>query len=329
MVQGARLEGRNLRNARAEGAFLAKADLQAADLTGADLRDADLRGANLTGATLDFADLRGAKLQDGEHGTATTMSKEQTSRVLRDEGTKLPEALAEARPSNWDKPLWKDIPLPPGGAFQMGCVGEKKDRYCDYDEKRHRVEITKPFQMRTTEVTGAEYSVFAYRTGNTMPSQRWPETDRPVVNVDWHEAKAYCEWTGGRLPTEAEWEYAARGGRADAIYPWGDEEPDDTRAEFGVRDRFGPAPVGSYPPNGFGLHDMAGNVWEWTADWSGPYREGEDPDPKGPGEGESKTFRGGSWYSDPRYLRCSYRLRGEPVSWDGDVGFRCVREVFP
>jgi len=219
----------------------------------------------------------------------------------------------------------------PPGKFQMG-PGPGDSKAGDAEKPRHSVEITKGFWMSCSPVTAAAYRRFADDRERPMPeepnfNEGWSKADHPIVNVSWADARDYCEWAGGRLPTEAEWEYAARGGSRDSIYPWGNEKPDDTRAKFGSSD--GTAPVGSCRPNEFGLYDMAGNVWEWTADWFGPYGQNEQVDPKGPAQGNSRILRGGSWYYNPEYLRCSFRLNLQPDSRFDYVGFRCVREVIP
>lgn len=223
--------------------------------------------------------------------------------------------------------------LPPA-TFQRGCV--LGDASCFADEQpRHAVTLTQGFFVHLTEVTVAAYRAFAAATGKKMvdvPS--WADDTHPVVNVTWEDAQAYCRWIGGRLPTEAEWEYAARGGVAGRRYPWGDSIDHD-HANFdgvGGRDTFPKsAPVGSFPAHGFGLHDTAGNVWEWCADWYAERAYSGEPvsDPSGPAEGVRRVVRGGSWTSDPGRLRTSYRFSLEPATESLTVGFRCVRPVTP
>ena len=221
----------------------------------------------------------------------------------------------------------------PPGKFQMGCV--PGDDQCDGDEKpQHPVKITKGLWMSSTEVTVAAYKRFVEATSRAMPSAprfnpNWEKEDHPIVNVNWHDAAAYCEWAGGRLPTEAEWEYAARGGKEGMKYPWGNEISSQN-AKYASRD--GTAPVSSYAANGFGLYDLAGNVWEWVNDrYEGDYYSSSPTqDPPGPSEGTRRVRRGGSWGGlGPRGLRCSFRLRVEPGGGVNSLGFRCVREVIP
>lgn len=165
--------------------------------------------------------------------------------------------------------------------------------------------------------------------------------DHPVVHVSWHDADAYCLWAGARLPSEAEWELAARGGLGRQVYPWGDElEPGGEhrmnvwQGEFPARDTeedgfAGTAPVNAFPPNGYGLHNMTGNVWEWTADWFHPTfrRHDRRRDPKGPPDGTHRTQKGGSHlchHSYCRRYRVAARQGSTPDSSTGNVGFRCA-----
>ena len=221
----------------------------------------------------------------------------------------------------------------PAGTFQMGATPGDPDAYDD-EKPRHRVEIAKGFWMSSTAVTVTAYKRFVEATSHAMPkapdfNPNWDKEDHPIVNVNWHDAKAYCEWAGGRLPTEAEWEYAARGGEEGLRYPWGNEVSSQN-AKYNSKD--GTAPAGSYAANGFGLYNMAGNVWEWCSDWyeEDYYASSAAQDPQGPSEGARRVVRGGSWGNFvPRILRCSYRSRSEPVGRDNGIGFRCVREVLP
>lgn len=165
--------------------------------------------------------------------------------------------------------------------------------------------------------------------------------DHPVVHVSWHDATAYCQWAGVRLPTEAEWEYAARGGLEGARLAWGDELnpegqwqcniwqgrfPHDNTADDGYLTT---APVESYRPNGYGLWQMAGNVWEWCADWFDPgyYTRSPVDDPRGPGTGERRVLRGGSYLCHDSYCnryRVAARNSNTPESTSGNIGFRVV-----
>ncbi|MFN8113172.1 MAG: formylglycine-generating enzyme family protein [Solirubrobacterales bacterium] len=166
----------------------------------------------------------------------------------------------------------------------------------------------------------------------------------PVVHVSWFDAAAYCRWSGTRLPTEAEWEYAARGGLARQRFPWGDELEPDGRHRMNVfqgqfpdlntaDDGFaGTAPVGSFDPNGFGLYDMTGNVWEWTTDWFDPdyYSASPSSDPKGPKDGMHRVMRGGSYLCHASYCnryRVDSRSASAPDSSTGNLGFRVARRI--
>ncbi|MCX7895982.1 MAG: formylglycine-generating enzyme family protein [Thermoanaerobaculum sp.] len=216
----------------------------------------------------------------------------------------------------------------PGGSFQRGCV--KGDSLCSADEQPRREITLTPFWMAKTEVTVAQFRAFVEASGTLMPDQpTWSGEHFPVVNVTWEEAQAFCRWLGGRLPTEAEWEYAARGGAAGMRYPGGHEITHDEANFDGVegRDQFTKAaPVGSFPPNGFGLLDMLGNVWEWCWDWyrDDYYASSPPQDPMGPQEGSQKVVRGGSFTSDPGRLRLSYRSSLKPDERWVFTGFRCV-----
>ena len=218
------------------------------------------------------------------------------------------------------------------GSFEMGCV-EDDDECGEHEKPRHPVEISKGFWMGRTEVTVTEYRQFVEDKKLEMPpfapsfNSDWSKPDHPIVHVPWDDAKTHCEWAGGRLPTEAEWEYAIRGDKEDLKYPWGNEIS-PTNAKYSSRD--GTAPVGSYPANDFGIYDMAGNVWEWVADWydSDYYQNSPEKDPQGPGQETGlRVLRGGSWNYNPRDLRASGRFRYRPDVGDFYIGFRCAREV--
>ncbi len=181
------------------------------------------------------------------------------------------------------------------------------------------------------EVTNREYAE-RVGAGHAEAPYYWPEgrpppgrEDEPVANITWAEADAYCRWRGKRLPTEAEWERACRGGLAAQKYPWGAEDADETRAHYdSVK---GPLRVCSFPKNGYGLCDMAGNVWEWTADRYAQdyYRSGPDENPSGPDEGPYRVMRGGSWADVPKFLTCAHRSFARPQERSPNIGFRCAR----
>jgi formylglycine-generating enzyme required for sulfatase activity len=223
-----------------------------------------------------------------------------------------------------DRDYWVSLPA---CKFVMG---EGKDD----DEPRHEVELD-TFLMGRFPVTVYEYGLFLEGSGHRAPYD-WEEqrahSNRPVVRVSWHDATAYCLWAGVRLPTEAEWERAARGSEG-RRFAWGDDEPSPERANYGLKIG-APSPVGLFPqgatPAPEGIADLTGNVWEWTSDWydSVYYRESEKRNPQGPVSGEFKCLRGGSWDISSS-LRAAVRPGLQPGVRGGSVGFRCVREVFP
>jgi formylglycine-generating enzyme required for sulfatase activity len=256
-----------------------------------------------------------------------------------------------------------------GGTFSMGADKEMPD-----EAPAHEVSVD-AFWMDRREVSVEEFSKFVAATGYQTDAERFgwsgvfkretgewervdgadwrrPEgpdstaaaPDEPVCQVSWHDAEAYARWMGKRLPTEAEWEYAARGGLARKRYAWGDELrpgghpvanwwqgrfPERDTGEDGFKGR---APVGSFAPNGYGLFDVAGNVWEWCADWyAGDYYEASARNnPMGPGAGDERVIRGGSWMCAENFCsnyRVASRSHAAPDSGLDNLGFRCARDA--
>jgi serine/threonine-protein kinase len=223
----------------------------------------------------------------------------------------------------------------PAGTFQMGSESGAAD-----ERPVHWVTLS-AFWMDQTEVTNAMYALCVAAGDCSPPGHTSSYTrgsyygnssyaDYPVIYVDWYQASAYCAWAGRRLPTEAEWEYAARGGLERAAYPWGDESPVCTTGAENGAQYWDCSPddtiaVGSFSPNGYGLYDMAGNVAEWAADWYGPYSSAAAENPSGPASGVGRVLRGGSWDDNGNSLRVSFRSWYYPVSSNSNGGFRCAR----
>lgn len=230
-------------------------------------------------------------------------------------------ALALNPPS--DTPVYVWIAA---GPFKMGSTEEDKQAQ-DSEKPPHTVNVD-GFWIGRTEVTNAQY----FRCSKAIVCEQ-PHNERfanpawanhPVTDVTWFQAKTYAEWVGGRLPTEAEWEKACRS-TDDRIYPWGNEEPTYERANF-KNSNVSPTAVGSYPAGANGLYDMAGNVYEWTADWydENYYKNLHDRNPTGPEEGNSRTLRGGSWSYSELSVRCASRDNYYPDRSNSVGGFRVV-----
>jgi formylglycine-generating enzyme required for sulfatase activity len=218
----------------------------------------------------------------------------------------------------------------PTGTFIMG----------DDEESPRREIFVDAFYLDRYEVTVARYAAFMKDTGNVKPPDEWETVDLknggdlPVVGVNWQDASGYCHWAGKRLPTEAEWEKAARG-NDERKYPWGNDPPTAERARYGkpyenpvYRD--GVARVGSHANDRspFGIFDLAGNVTEWVADWfSESFPEGDVRNPKGPDSGSGKVLRGASWYEPAERLGVTKRWHANPSSRNEGIGFRCARDV--
>jgi len=226
--------------------------------------------------------------------------------------------------------------LIPAGCFEMG------DAFAESNTNElpvHNVCITSDFYMDVHEVTNAEYADCVSAGGCTVPSNASsfsrfpyhgnPDYDNfPVIYVSWEQADNYCAWAGKRLPTEAEWEYAARGGLAGKRYPWGDtiSGTDANYSNSGDWWDNDTSRVEYHTVNGYGLYDMAGNVWEWVNDWyqSDYYSVSPNIDPPGPVSGTYRVMRGGSWNNLTSLLRVSFRGYGSPTLQVDNRGIRCA-----
>jgi formylglycine-generating enzyme required for sulfatase activity len=235
-----------------------------------------------------------------------------------------------------------EMVLIPAGSFVMGSPDSEPGQYHD-EGPAHRVTIARPFWLGRYPVTRGEYAVFAGETGhgdNQWQDPGFPQDDRhPVVNVSHQDAEAYVAWLSAktrqtyRLPSEAEWEYAARAGTIAARY-WGEAAGEPGKhARFSKErgDAGGTAPVGCFPPNPFGLYDMLGNVWEWCADpWHDTYLGAPtEGSVWANGGAAGRVLRGGSWFNAARGVRSAYRTPVVPLDRLGFVGFRCARVQQP
>ncbi|MCY4593804.1 MAG: formylglycine-generating enzyme family protein [Bryobacterales bacterium] len=229
--------------------------------------------------------------------------------------------------------------LIPVGEFTMGRTFTTNDDETGMrplvlrdDRPAHKVRLD-AFWMDSTEVTHAAYAEFLAATGRRAPYHwldgKMPkrQASHPVYNVDWEDARSFCQWKGKRLPTEAEWERAARGGLEEAKYPWGDDSPTSDTARYSTPE--GPSAVGKFPANGYGLHDMAGSVAEWCRDWFARtyYSESPSENPPGPSEGMYRIVRGGAWSDGPNRITVFFRNWVRPSQRTPNLGFRCVRDM--
>ncbi len=237
-----------------------------------------------------------------------------------------------------------------GGSFIMG---EEKGRGGEDEMPVHKVTLS-PFFISQTEVTISQWKRFCDESETYW--DQWedvktysPKGDYPICFVSWEDAEEFCEWLSERegknyrLPTEAEWEYAARGGLHAKLFPWGDKRADGTQCNFADKLEFEKekdiwadqnivdgyaycAPAKAYSPNGYGLYNMAGNVWEWCKEWycMTYYKESPSKDPSGPSSGRLKVIRGGAWCFHPETLRVSNRCGIDPKLQTGFTGFRVV-----
>ena len=221
--------------------------------------------------------------------------------------------------------------LVPAGEFTMGS-----DEGDDDEQPVHRV-VLDGFYLDTFEVTNGRFAKFVAAIQSEPPwgfaDQETPviHAERPVRWVTWLEATGYCLWAGKRLPTEAEWEKAARGpdGR---VYPWGNDPPTPAQAVFGLKEGAETvAFIGNRDPgrSPYGIHDLAGNLYEWVADWYDDafYQTTPTRNPRGPVEGTAKVQRGGSYINQPYRLRSAFRTKGDPTEHDPHVGFRCAQDA--
>jgi len=212
-----------------------------------------------------------------------------------------------------------------GGTFQMGSVVNASE------QPVHNVTLNS-FYLDAKEVTVAQYRTFCTATARSMPTLTppWGWLDNhPITVVNWNDATAYAQWAGKRLPTEAEWEFAARGGNLTHGYTYSGSNTLGDVAWYGSNSGARTQGGGTKTPNELGLYDMTGNVWEWCSDWAdmGYYSVSPSVDPKGPSTGMDRVLRGGSYGESVSNCRVAYRNWNKPVLVLYELGFRCAKDI--
>ncbi len=281
-----------------------------------------------------LADAAAELLEAGLHGvqpaTVARQLRQAACELLLRADRKLPGHL-QSQASSYDDRIQISFVQIPAGVFQMGRKG-----YTAGNAPEHPVRITRAFLLATTPVTNAQYELFlqanaGFRKPALWDDRRFNQPQQPVVGVSWDDAVAYCSWAGGRLPTEAEWEYACRAGSS-GDFCFGDQQ--EQLPEYAwFRDNSGGTtqPVGLKLPNAWGLQDVHGNVWEWCADWYAEdwYSKSPADDPEGPRQGKSRVLRGGSWYDYSGDCSAWFRSFFTPGLRDLGIGFRLARTLPP
>ena len=268
--------------------------------------------------------------------TVACVEQSHTIALTADEAQARQAATAQQleAPVELTNSLGMKLVLIPAGSFTMGSPRHERGRR-DV-ERQHAVALTKSFYLGATEVTQGQWRQLM----DDNPSF-FEGDDLPVETITWEQAVEFCRRLSAaeqhryRLPTEAEWEYACRAGTVTPF--WTGATIGSDQANFDARKTYGDGvageyreattPVGSFPPNAWGLYDMHGNVWEWCADWHGDYPRGAVNDPQGPATGTTRIVRGGCWINDPGVCRSANRGDTVPVSWNFHFGFRVVREL--
>jgi len=319
------------------------------------------------GATLEEA-CAAMQAMDNEKGSETHPPKSARIAAIQNGWYK-----AESQDKNKPQDLPKDMIFVKGGTFTMGCTSEQKD--CESDESpTHRVSLS-DYYMSRYELTFQEYDAYCNATGKKKPDDEgWGRGYRPVINISWYDAIEYCNWrsqqeglkpcyeiykyqkdpnnkstldtkkwlvscdfgaNGYRLPTESEWEYAARGGGKQVLFGNGKNVADPSEMNFSTPTKYAyslegiyrakTVSVSSFSPNELGLYNMSGNVYEWCWDWKGSYSESSKTNPKGASNGSDRVLCGGSWNSIAQYVRVANRNGITPAYSESYFGFRLTR----